>query len=1050
MLKSKLLRTVSLIMVTVGLLVLGSTTAFAQSKTVTGKVVDANGPVIGAFVMEQGTNTGASTDADGKYSITVSGPKAVLVYSSIGYVKVEQPVGSNTVINVTLKEDSELLADAVVVGYGSQLKESVTGAISSVKEKDIKAPNAVSIDASLQGKVAGLTLNMSSAQPGSAVSANIRGELSPNGSNTPLYVIDGIVINSNSNNAEEGGPSRLTDYAGRNNANRSPLATLNPNDIASIDVLKDASAAAIYGSAAANGVILITTKNGQAGKPRVTYSGSVSVQKSGKYYEPLDSQAMMEQQNLKLKENWLYQNKYFPYGETAAPSSGWPVNYTPEEIAQNTKTYHHLDDIFRTGIIHDHNVSISGGTEKFRVYSSFNYYDNTSVLKGSDLNRISGRVNFDANITKWLKLNVNAMYTQNKANNPSGGHWRENANEANLSNSAIYFAPYLSLKDENGKLNAPVYGNSNNPLAYLLIKDWSVTNRLMFTPKLEAQVTSWLKLTAQFGYDQTADRRELFAPTEAKLAQQIQDNYGGFSNGYNKNISSEEYLTFDKKFGKHTLNVVAGTGYYTVEGTSYGFTVFNIPTDALGNYALQLSSDTDDVIYKSRKFGFKKLSFFARANYSFDDKYVLGLTLRRDGSSVFATNHKWGTFPGISAAWNISNENFLKNVNWVDFLKLRAGVGTSGNESILTSNYYTLTTYGSANSGGFYYFGGKLTNGIYQLQKGNKDLKWETDLTFNAGVDYTLLGGRLSGSVDWYIRQAKDLLDFSLLPINDVMNQQAKNIGATRSSGIELAIRGKMIETRDIDWSGYFNISHNKSRWVERNPDVALYPWQSETDDLNALFGWKTAGIFKDPEEIKNWTSNGQVLQPKAMVGNLKYVDQNGDGKMDADDIVYLGTSAPFAVFGIGTSFRYKNWTLDIDGYGRLFQKRKYSWGYSYCPTDKGLNTTTNVYDRWSTYNPDGFLTGVASDDTANANTSGDNDYTLKNTHFLRLKNIRVTYNLPEKILSGAKINSASVYLDLQNSVLFTNYEGLDPEMEQNSSPIPIPIIGVFGVNVSF
>ncbi len=642
------------------------------------------------------------------------------------------------------------------------------------------------------------------------------------------------------------------------------------------------------------------------------------------------------------------------------------------------------------------------------------------------------------------------MYTQNKANNPSGGHWRENANEGNLTNSALYFAPYLSLKDENGNLNSPVFGNSNNPLAFLMIKDQSTTDRLMFTPKLDVKIMPWLKFTAQYGFDYTADRREIFSPNEAKLAQQIQNNYGGFSNGYNRNVSTEEYLTFDKKFGKHSVNVVAGTGYYNVEGTSYSLTVFNLPTEVLENYALQMSADTEDTMIKSNKFGYKKLSFFARANYSYDDKYVLGLTFRRDGSSVFAQNHKWGTFPGISAAWNISNEDFLKDVNWVDFLKLRAGVGTSGNESILTSNNYTLTTYGSANGGGYYYFGGDLTNGVYQLQKGNKDLKWETDITFNAGVDYTLLNGRLSGSIDWYIRQAKDLLDFSYLPINDVMNQQAKNVGSTRSSGIELSIRGTMVQTQDVDWSAYFNISHNKSRWVERNPDVALYAWESQTDDLNALFGWETAGIFKSPEEISEWKSNGTILQPNAFVGNLKYVDQNGDGKMDEKDIVYLGTSSPFAIFGIGTSFRYKNWTFDIDGYGRLFQKCKYSWGYSSRPSDKGLNTSTHVYDRWSSTNPSGFLTGIATDQTANTNTSGYNDYTLKNTHFLRLKNVKVTYTLPEKLLNGCKISSASVYLDLQNSVLFTNYEGLDPEMERNSSPLPIPIIGVLGVNLSF
>lgn len=1034
------------------MVILASNTVFAQKLTVRGTVLDSkNEPVVAAGVQEKGTSNGAVTDLDGKFSITVSGKNAVLLFTSIGYSSIEMPVAGRTVLDVIMTEDSEMLDNVVVVGYGSQFKEAVTGAISSVKEKDIKAPNAVSADASLQGKVAGLTMNVASAQPGSAVSANIRGELSPNGSNAPLYVIDGIIISSNSNNAAKGAPSRLADYAARDDANRSPLATLNPNDIASIDVLKDASAAAIYGSAAANGVILITTKRGQSGKPVVTYSGSISVQTMGKYYETLDSKTMMEQQNLALKETWLFQNKYYPYGTATAPSSGWPVNYTAEEIAKNSATnIDHVSEMVRTGIIHDHNVSLSGGSDKFKVYSSLNYYDNTSIMKGSDLNRISGRVNIDSQLTKWLRLNLNAMYTQNKANNPSGGHWRENANESNMMNSAIYFAPYLSLKDADGNLNAPDYGNSNNPAAFLLIKDISTTKRLMVTPNLEARITPWLKANVQVGYDATDDNRETFAPKAAKLAQQIQENYGGFSNGYNKNLSSEEYLTFDKAFGKNVINAVVGTGYYVAEGTSYSMTVFNIPTDALENYALQLSADTDDVLYKSHKFYRNKLSFFARANYSYDNRYVLGLTFRRDGSSVFGLNNKWGSFPGVSAAWNISNEEFMNNVDWVSFLKLRAGVGTSGNESILTNNYYTLTTYGTAPSGGFYYFNNELTNGIYQLQKANKDLKWETDITFNVGLDFTLFDGRLSGGIDYYTRQANDLLDFATLPINDMMNKQAKNIGSTRSSGVEFSVNGTIIDHKDFKWDAYFNISHNKSRWVKRNPEVALYPWQSESDDLGAMFGWETAGIFKTPEEITAWTSNGKVLQPEAFVGNLKYVDQNGDGKMDADDVVYLGTSAPFAVYGLGTSFRWKNWSLDLDGYGRLLQKRKYSWGYSGLQTGRGLNTTTNIFDRWTSYNPDGFLTGVASDKTANTNTSGNNDYTLKNTSFLRLKNIKVTYTLPEKLLSAGNISSASVFVDLQNTVLLSNFQGLDPEMEQNSSPIPIPMIGVLGVNLSF
>ena len=1025
--------------------------AFAQ-KVVKGKVVDAkNEPVISAGVQEKGTSNGTITDINGEYQLTLRGNSPVLVISSIGYTTQEVAVGGRAVINVTLAEDSELLEDAVVVGYGSQLKKSITGAISSVKEKDFKAPNAVSIDASLKGKVAGLSMSQSSAQPGSAISANIRGALSPNGSNSPLYVIDGVVISSNSNNASKLGPTRMMDYALRDGGNRSPLATINPNDIASIDVLKDASAAAIYGSAAANGVILITTKKGQSGKPVVTYSGSMSVQTIGKFYEMLDSQTFMEQANLGTKENWLYANHYYPYGDVAAPASGWPIAYTDSEISAATKTYDHVKEITRTGIVVDQNVSINGGTDKFKVYGSFNYYDHTPVLKGSALTRYSGRVNMEAQILNWLKVNINSMYTLNKAKNPSIGHRRENANEANLTNSAMYFSPRIPLKDADGNLTAPEYGNSNNPLKYLQIKDESTTKRLFFTPNFEARITPWLKANAQISVDKTDDNRDMFSPTTAKMAQQIPENYGAFSNGYNNNYAAEEYLTFDKSFGIHTINAVVGTGYYVAEGNSYGFSVFNLPTDALENNAVQMSSDVEETVYNSNRWKRTKESFFGRLNYSIADKYVLGATLRRDGSSVFSANHKWGWFPGISAAWNISNENFMKDVTWIDFLKLRAGWGTSGNESILTSHYYTLSTFGNAPSGGWYYFDGALTNGIYQMQKGNPNLKWETDITFDTGLDWTLFGGRLTGSFDYYIRTAKDLLDFATLPINDVMNRMAKNVGQTRSTGFEISIRGDIIKHRDFDWSGYFNFSHNHSFWMERNPEVSLSPWQSETDDLTAMFGWETAGIFQSKEEIPQWTSNGKVLQPNAFVGNLKYVDQNGDGVLNNDDIVYFGNSDPWGIFGLGTSFTWKNWSLDIDGYGRVFQKRKYGWGYTgLINGDNKLNKSTHIFDRWTSYNTDGFLTSIATDTAANSNNSGNNNYTLKNTHYMRLSNVKLTYNLPQNILNNIKISNAAIYVDMQNTFLLTNYEGLDPEMEANSSPYPIPFTTVLGINLTF
>lgn len=1027
------------------------TTTTTNKKKITGKVVDSNGePVIGATIMENGTSNGTVTDIDGNFSLDVNEGATVKV-SYVGCVPQTLKATGNKPLNISLQEDHNNIDEVVVVGYGSQLRKEVTGAISSVKGGDIMAPNAVSVDNLLQGRVAGMTISQASAQPGSAMSVNIRGALSPNGSNEPLYVIDGVVISSNSNKAAKVGPSRLMDYSLRDGSNRSPLATLNPDDIASIDVLKDASAAAIYGSQAANGVILITTKKGQQGAPKVTYSGSISFQDIGKYYDMFNAKDFMNYSNLGSREQWLYDNKYYPYGTTEAPSSGWPIVYTDEQIAAQTESYDHFKSITRTGIIHDHNVAISSGTERFKVYSSFNFFDQKSLMKSTAMRRVSGRLNVEYKFNKIFTLRINNMYTYMKNSNPSMGHWRENANEANQTNSALYYSPRIPLKNADGSLTEPENQLTINPLKFSLMKDYTTTKRLMFTPTLEINFLPWLKGHVQFSADETSEARDMFSPKAARMPQQIQENYGGYSNAYNNNYSMEEYLTFDKKMGLHSLTATIGTGFYRAKGNSYQFTVFNLPTDALKNNALQMSSDVDDTTYGSNRWQRDKFSQFGRISYSYDSRYILGATLRHDGSSAFAENHRWGWFPGVSAAWNISNEKFMKSTqNWLDFLKLRAGYGTSGNESILTGNLYMLTTYGNASQGGWFFFNNVQNNGLYQMQKGNSNLKWETDITFNVGLDFEILHSRLSGSVDYYVRTAKDLLDFATLPRTDIVATIAKNIGKTRSTGIELALKGVLLETKDWNWTAYLNLSHNKSYWVERNPEVEIQPWVKYKGELNAFYGWKTNGIFKSQEEIQNYTSNGKVLQPDAYVGNLKYVDINGDGVLDNNDIVKLGCWDPKINYGLGTSLQWKNWQLDITTYGVIDKKATNGWRYTNMLGRDHINQSVRSLERWSTFNPDGWRPGVATDITANSNKSGNNDFTLKSISYMRIKDIRLTYNLPRTLIQQWHMSNLSVYFDLQNSLLLSNYDGLDPEMETSAAPFPIPRTYVIGVNVSF
>ena len=933
----------------------------------------------------------------------------------------------------------------VVVGYGSQLKRSVTGAISSVKSEELEAPNAVSADNLLQGKVAGLTITQNSAQPGSGMSVNIRGKLSPNGSNSPLYVIDGVVISSTGNKASSGGPNLPSLHDG---SDRSPLATLNPNDILSIDVMKDASAAAIYGSSAANGVILITTKKGQAGKPRISYNGSFSVQGIKKYYDVLNAQEYMTNVNLSRMENFLYRGNFFPYGPEPAPASGWAEAFTAEEI-RNAKTYDHVDEITRTGFIHNHNVAINAGSEKFKFYASFNYYDQNSILKISDLQRFSGRFNFEANFNKYVTLNVASMYSHLSSNYPSSGHTRMNRHEAVQTNAAIFFPSNMPLYDEEGKLTTSISPLTPNPATWFHIKNQTVTKRLMFSPNLEVKFLPWLKANVQLSVDKTDENREIFGSTKGKLPAQVEDNYGGFSNAFNDNYGIEEYLTFDKDIANgHHLNAVVGTGYYVTTSRSHNVMGYNFPTDVYENNNIGSTSDLERTNLGSWKTWRNKLSFFGRLNYTFKNRYILGVTLRNDGSSVFADNHKWGWFPGASAAWIISEEKFMKDFDVLSFLKLRVGYGTSGNESILTGGTYPLTTYGNAWSGDYYYFGGVYHKGIIQKEQGNPDLKWETDITVNAGIDFGFFDDRLTGSVDYYVRTAKDLLNFTPLPVTGMVGNIAKNVGSTRSKGIEVALKGTIIDKKDWSLTAYANVSHNRSKWVERNPEVAISPWLDEKDDISPIYGWKTNGIFHSLEEIQAYTSNGKVLQPDAKPGNLKYVDVNGDGVMDDGDIVKLGTWDPKANFGLGASLRFRNWMLDIDTYGVLGKKAYDSWNFRGIGDD---NTSVRVKDVWTSYNPTGWYPGIAADVTGGNNKTGTHDFTLKNVHFWRFKDIKLTYMLPEKFLKRNKIASdASVFVDLQNTLMLTNYEGLDPEMEINCAPFPIPFTVVLGVNINF
>lgn len=1021
---------------------------------ITGNVQDEKGlPLSGATVtLKSNKQVATRTDALGNFTIQAPGETAILLISYVGYTTLEIAAKPGQPVSISLVVAEKDIEEVVVVGYGTQRKKDVTGAVSSIKAKDLNVVNAVSIDNMLQGKAAGVQILQRSAQPGGGLSIAIRGALSPRGSNEPLYVIDGVPLTTvGAAGSGKTGPGGGNNIEG---VDRSPLASINPNDILSIEILKDASAAAIYGSAAAGGVVLINTKRGTTGKPTLSFSSSYATQKLAVEVKPLGAQEYMNLSNSASRERFLFNGRFAPYGTQPAPATGWTVNYSAAEIAAATTSYNHYDAIFRQGTIVDNNLSLSGGNETIKYYSSINFLDQKSLLRTTDFNRFSGRTNLDLKINSWFKISLNTLFSQTKANNPSIGGGRTNNNEARQTQAAMFFSPRLPLEQPNGSLTVNDLPKVPNPAAWLYMKDRSINKRIFISPNLQFKINSDFNANVVLGYDNTNSGRENFSPTKSKLPEQTQNNYGGFSNNENNNISAEAFVTYNKNLAQeHRITVVAGAGYYKASGTQYGLSVFNIPTDVVENYNLSLAAQSDLNSFYSDKFARTKISQFGRINYVFRDKYFLGITARNDGSSAFPPDKKWGLFPAVSAAWNISDESFLNNKKLISNLKLRGSYGATGNESFLANNIYYLDRY-AAFFGTNYYIGGQQNTGVVQTQLANSNLTWETNITANVGVDFGFFQDRLTGSFDVFQRTAKDLLDFAQLPFNSSITLVAQNVGSTQSKGFDLALNGIMINKKDFSWNLNLNISHSRVAWKERNPNVALSPWIGAKDGVFDIYGWETNGFFRSDAEVKAYKSkDGAILQPGSFAGNPSYVNQNEDGKINQLDVKKLGNYDPDVNLGLGSTLRFKSFDLNVQAYGFLGRSMFDGWqSFSslFSIADR-VNQHELVREVWSSTNPTGFRPGVAGGPTEADNPTGITNYFLTKINFVRLKNLTIGYNIPSAFLQNKRIaKNVKFFLDFQNLAVFTNYNGLDAEMELNASPFPIPRTTAFGVNVTF
>ncbi|MFD1002848.1 SusC/RagA family TonB-linked outer membrane protein [Ohtaekwangia kribbensis] len=1014
----------------------------AQQKVITGKITDENGSELpGVNVLLKGTSLGTVSDQAGAYSLSIpeSQSSGTLVFSFIGYLSEELAINNQTSVNIQMMPDIQTLSEVVVVGYGTQRREDISGAVSSVKASELPQVANTSIDNLLQGRAAGLNLTQRSAQPGGGLNVNIRGAISPNGNNTPLYVIDGVPVLNNGSAEPSLNDSNLGYYGG---VDRNPLSSINPSDIESIDILKDASATAIYGSAAANGVVLITTKRGKAGAVTTEYRGSYTIQSPKDYYDLLDATQFMQQQNRLAKDKYLYDNGIAPYGTTDPSSVGaFTPKFTDEQIRTAGAGTDWTDKVMRNGSIQEHNISLSGGTDKTKLYTSFNYYNNKAILENSDFVRYTGRVNLEQKLGGRVKFGLNLTLSQINNNNASSGANAGGVEKYNMLQSAYAFSPTVGVYDEDGNYTKTFDPLITNPVAFLAIKDKTRTSRIIASPTLEVKITDALKGNVVVGIDKQSSTRNFYLPRAVQNSQ-LPEGMAQLGQGSLDNYTTEAFLTYDKKVGPGNLSLVLGAGYYNSVQESFSMQAVDFFTDALQYNNIGIGANKEKAIMSSyRSPNATKISQFFRANYSLLDKYIVTFTGRRDGSSTFPED-KYGFFPGISAAWRINQEDFLKNSTLISDLKLRAGYGTVGNDRISPTN--ALDLYES----GFYYLiGNTYYNGVTLAQVGNQNLTWETDVMINVGLDFGLWSDRLSGSFEIYQRTAKDLLDFNRLPSNNADGQVAANVGSTRSQGIELSLTSTNVDNGSLRWTTTLNVSTFKAYWVERNPQVALPEYIGENDPINAVYGWRTDGIITSTGDVPSYMAG-------AKPGNIKYIDSNGDGELNSKDVVMLGNTSPKWNVGLGNTVTYKNFDLNFFFYGFLGQSAFNNYSGFYDPlriaNTNSQNTLTDVSRIWTAENSTGDLPGIASNPYSGSNPTGTHDFYLEKASFVRLKNITLGYRLPDKLWGNRKfIQSARVFVDVQNLAVFSNYNGYDPEFTE-VNPYPQALSTTFGVNLKF
>lgn len=1035
-----------------------------QVRKVTGTVNDSYGPIVGANIVEKGSTNGTTTDMDGNFSIEVP-ENATLQVSFIGYVLQEVSVKGKSSINVLLKEDTQALEEVVVVGYGTMKKKDLTGAVASIKMDDAPVGTISTVSHALAGKAAGLQVSAVSAQPGGGTNFRIRGAASVNASNDPLIIIDGFPISTPNEDKIKTGKysSGTTDNI---------LASINPNDIESIEVLKDASSTAIYGARAGNGVIIITTKKGKTGAPKVTYSGTASVQTLANSYDMLDAKDFMIQSNRYQYEQWIKDNKIGIYGgrNESDASSPYIPRYTDAQISNPANDTNWFDEITRTGFQTQHNISINGGTDMTKYLISGNFFKQDGVVKNNDMERYTGRMNLEQVISKYVKVGVNLTLSRNQMNNvPLGSGQNENAS---IMVAAAQFNPILGIRDENGEyiLNEEA-AFLPNPVSLLDITDKTTKERLLATSFIEVKPIKDLTLKANLGIDRNYQKHKVYLP-KTTLYGAKKDGQADIAQYDKSDYLLELTANYAKQFGNHNLNALVGYSFqrFTDESLSAGNSQFlidgflynNLGAGAYPKPSVGSSASKDEMA-----------SFFGRVNYTFKDRYLLTATLRADGASNFAQNNRWGYFPSVALGWRFTEEEFMRPLtNVLSNGKLRLSFGQTGNSNIGNK---AISYYKTGNNNDF---GGTESVGVYLDQMGNPDLKWETTTEWNVGLDLGFFNNRLNVTAEYYHKVVSDLLsERTLLSYNEV-SKIAANIGETQSQGFELTINTKNIDTKDFSWNSDFTFSFYRDKWKTRDASWKPAAYSQYNAPIRYYFGYLSDGLIQEGETV-DWMTGSVAGQVKIKDldgyvynedGTLK-VDKHGipvksgkpDGKIDEADMVIYGSKDPGYMMGLNNTLRYKNFDFNIYFYGQFALWNIGSYKDLWLTGADGMTGIVNMYrgynmptsskDVWSHDNTAATRPGYFQDKSpvsaGSTSTGKIGDYYLEKSWFIRCRNITLGYTIPMK-QSKKVLSNIRVYADINNPFTITPYDGLDLETDNSVWAYPNVRSFSLGLDITF